>query len=305
MHALAACTRTRAPGSPRAPQGQRFIAATSWNRAGNDARPSTRETDHDAVLERLAQRLEHRPCELRELVEEEHAVVREARLARPRRGAPPPTMAAAEAEWCGARNGGTRISPAPGASTPATEWIRVTSSAASSSSGGRIPGQPAREHRLAGAGRAGEEHVVRAGGGDLERAPGALLAAHVAEVGHAARRTSSRQRQRLGRLARRRAGTRPRRRGGAPGSARFPRARPPAPDSAAQTSRARPRAARALGGDQRARGRAGHGRRAPARRRRRCRRAHPAAADARPRAPRARSAGRSPSPPCAGRPARG
>ena len=69
--------------------------------------------DHHAVLERLAQRLEHRPGELGQLVEEEHAVVREAGLAGPRRVAPPPTIAAAEAEWCGARNGGTRISPAP------------------------------------------------------------------------------------------------------------------------------------------------------------------------------------------------
>ena len=67
-------------------------------------------------------------------------MVREARLARPRRRAPPPTIAGADAEWCGARNGGTRISPPPGASTPATEWMRVTSSAASSSSSGRIPG---------------------------------------------------------------------------------------------------------------------------------------------------------------------
>ena len=38
----------------------------------------------DAVLERLAQRLERGPLELRELVEHEHAPVREARLTRPR-----------------------------------------------------------------------------------------------------------------------------------------------------------------------------------------------------------------------------
>ena len=40
---------------------------------------------HVAVLERLAQRLEARARELRELVEEEHAAVRERRLARLRR----------------------------------------------------------------------------------------------------------------------------------------------------------------------------------------------------------------------------
>jgi hypothetical protein len=43
--------------------------------------------------------------------------------------------------------------------------------------------QAAREHRLPGTGRAGEEEVVPAGRGQLERTPGALLPAHVGEVG--------------------------------------------------------------------------------------------------------------------------
>ena len=47
------------------------------------------------------------------------------------------------------------------------------------------PRQPAREHRLADARAAREQQVVRAGGGDLERAPRALLAAHVGELGNA------------------------------------------------------------------------------------------------------------------------
>ena len=42
--------------------------------------------------------------------------------------------------------------------------------------------QPRRQHRLAGAGRADHEQVVAAGGGDLERALGALLALDVLEV---------------------------------------------------------------------------------------------------------------------------
>ena len=42
---------------------------------------------HDAVLERLAQRLERRPLELGQLVEEQHASMREARLPRTRPGA--------------------------------------------------------------------------------------------------------------------------------------------------------------------------------------------------------------------------
>ena len=55
-----------------------------------------------------------------------------ARLASPGRGpVPPPTIAAAEAPWCGARNGGVSTIGRPAGSVPATEWMRVTSSAAS------------------------------------------------------------------------------------------------------------------------------------------------------------------------------
>ena len=42
--------------------------------------------------------------------------------------------------------------------------------------------QPRRQHRLAGAGRADHQQIVAAGGGDLERALGALLALDVGEV---------------------------------------------------------------------------------------------------------------------------
>jgi len=45
-----------------------------------------------------------------------------------------------EAVWCGARNGGTETSGRPGGSNPATEWIRVTSSASSGGNRGKIPG---------------------------------------------------------------------------------------------------------------------------------------------------------------------
>src|SRR6266545_6246199 len=49
--------------------------------AGREDRLAAGARDGDvAVLERLAERLERGPRELRELVEEEHAVVREARL---------------------------------------------------------------------------------------------------------------------------------------------------------------------------------------------------------------------------------
>ena len=48
--------------------------------------------------------------------------------------------------------------------------------------------QPRRQHRLAGAGRADHQQVMAAGGGDLERALGALLALDVLEVDERGRR---------------------------------------------------------------------------------------------------------------------
>ena len=142
---------------------------------------------HRAVLERLAQHLEHVPAELRHLVEEEHAVVREADLARAAATAPPPTSATSEIVWCGARNGRSVTRPDAAGSRPATEWIDVTSSASSNVSGGRTPGDAPRHHRLAGPRRPDHQHVVPAGGGDLERAARERLPVHVGEVAAAAR----------------------------------------------------------------------------------------------------------------------
>ena len=66
---------------------------------------------------------------------------------------------------------------------PATEWIRVTSSASSSPSGGRIPGSRRASIVLPVPGRPGEQQVVRSGRGDLEHPSRALLPADVGEVG--------------------------------------------------------------------------------------------------------------------------
>ena len=93
----------------------------------------------NAVLERLAQRLEHGRGNSGS--SSSSSTPRCARLASPGRGdAPPPTIAAVEAPWWGARNGGARMIGRPGRSVPATEWMRVTSSASSRVSGGRMPG---------------------------------------------------------------------------------------------------------------------------------------------------------------------
>ena len=81
-----------------------------------------------------------RSAETRQLVEEQHAEMGERSLlpgvgSGRRRRSP-----RVDAPWCGARNGGMVRSALPGGSIPATEWIRVTSSASGRVSGGRIPG---------------------------------------------------------------------------------------------------------------------------------------------------------------------
>ena len=64
--------------SPAWPHGHGFVAATSWKRAGSVTQPEAATIVDPTVLERLPQRLEHVARELRELVEEQHAVVRAA-----------------------------------------------------------------------------------------------------------------------------------------------------------------------------------------------------------------------------------
>ena len=61
--------------------------------------------------------------------------------------------------------------------------------------------QALREHRLAGAGRSDEQQAVPAGGRDLQRALGLRLAAHVAQIGVAARRAPASAASSAGRRA--------------------------------------------------------------------------------------------------------
>ena len=94
---------------------------------------------HAAFLEWLAQRLERGPRKLGSSSRNSTPCC--ARLASPGAGGPPPpTSPAAEIEWCGARNG-LRCTSGAGPSTPATLWIRVTSSASPRLSGGMIEGR--------------------------------------------------------------------------------------------------------------------------------------------------------------------
>src|SRR5439155_3657554 len=135
----------------------------------------------DAVLERLAKRFEDVAPELGELVEEEDAAMRERELARTRIAAAPRQRGRGRAVMRRAerspreesRAGGQAPRDAPDARHLERFLARERRQDA---------GEPPREHRLAGAWRAGEEEVVSARRGELESAAGEELAAHVPEV---------------------------------------------------------------------------------------------------------------------------
>ncbi len=257
-----------------------------------------------AVFERLPQRLERGSDELGHLVEQQHAAVREARLARTRAW-----PAADDGRHRGAvmrRAEGRRDDqrPARGRSSPATEWMRVTSSASSGARAGRTPGSRRASIVLPVPGGPASRRLWRSCGCDLERAPAALLPTYVGEIRMRRRRAGLRSTARTEAARSRREGRpQPRRDAGAE-RARCRRVRPRQPSrrrrAAARTrpcAHLRRRRARRLPD--------ARGRRARARRRPRARAGALAGSDATPPARRARSAGRSPSPPCAGPPARG
>ena len=98
--------------------------------------------DHVAGLDRLAQGLEDGAGELRQLVEEEDAVMGAGLISPGLAPRPPPTIAAIEAVWCGVRKGRAREMP-PSSRRPAREWIIEVSSASEGSRGGRMPGRRA------------------------------------------------------------------------------------------------------------------------------------------------------------------
>ena len=133
-----------------------------------------------AGLERLAQRVERRRLELRQFVEEQHAVMRERNLAGP--------GAQSAADQRGHRRGMMRRAERPPVGERAVldlardrrdhrhfEQLRGRQR--------RQDGRQTRgEHRLAGAGRTDHQQVMTAGGRDLERALGAFLALDVGEI---------------------------------------------------------------------------------------------------------------------------
>ena len=162
--------------------GQGFAASTSWKRAGNRAVPLARAMSTQPLSSgcRSASITPARNSG----ASSRNSTPRCARLAAPGRRIrpPPPTIAGNVALWCGLRSGGRRSSGAPGASRPATECTALTSRASSSSSAGQQPGQPRREHRLAGTGRAVQEDVMSAGCRDLQRQAPEILADDIGQI---------------------------------------------------------------------------------------------------------------------------
>ena len=123
---------------------------------------------------------EHLRGEFRHLVEEQHAVMRQRDFARPR--------AQAAADQRRHRGGMMRRTERPPVGERAAfDLAGDRSDHRDFEQFGRQQrrqdrGQPRRQHRFAGAGRADHQQVMAAGGGDFERALGALLALDVGEI---------------------------------------------------------------------------------------------------------------------------
>ena len=138
--------------------------------------------DGDAPgLERFAQHVQDRTAELRELVQKEQAMVGERDLARPRRHASPDEpdrrdRVVGRADGPLAPRSRVALEAAGGVDGHGLERLRFAHRREQSR-------QAVGEHGLAGAGRADHEHVVPAGGRDLEDPLGRLLTPHVREVG--------------------------------------------------------------------------------------------------------------------------
>src|SRR5665213_1363497 len=141
-----------------------------------------RSHDRDAtVLQWLAQRLERRARELRELVQKQHAIVGEHNLS-------DPSAPRAANQPCGC----ARVVTCP--TRPLREQL-----AARELSGGAVNahhfdrlralerrqdrGKAPREHRLAGTGRPAENAVVGSGSCDKECADSLVLAANITQIG--------------------------------------------------------------------------------------------------------------------------
>ena len=151
--------------------------------AGGEDRGARGPGDRDpALLERLAQHLEHMPAELEHLVEKQHPVVRQADLAW--------TRLRTAADQRGIRDGVVRRPERPvgqqaaaGRQQPDDGVHRRHLERLVERQRRQDPRHPPRHHRLARARRTDQQQVVPAGGRDFKGAAGKQLAAYVGQVG--------------------------------------------------------------------------------------------------------------------------
>ncbi len=176
-----------APGGVPVPAALAGVHGAHEHEAARVRHGAGRARDGDAaVLERLAHRLEHGGRKLRQLVEKEHAVIRQAHLARLQR--------AAAAGHGDVRHRVVRRAKRPDAHDgvvrrrEAEDGIDLRGldhfGAVHRRQNGR---QALGEHGLARARRADEQDVVPAGGGHLERALDVLLRLDLGEIDREAR----------------------------------------------------------------------------------------------------------------------
>src|SRR6185295_17167704 len=156
-------TAAEAAGVSEMPAGA-GVERADETEAGGKGQPGAGPDDGDeALFERLAERLESVAAELRQLVQEEHAVVRQARLPRPRGGSSSDHADRARsrvraAERTLEKQAGRRL---VGGERPDLRHLDRLGRRERR----KQPWQTAREHRLTGAWRAEEEEVVAARGG--------------------------------------------------------------------------------------------------------------------------------------------
>ena len=175
--------RTGAPARgmppPAAPAG--VHGAHQLESGGQVQRPAGAGHGHGAVLQGLAQGLQHIPVELRQLVQEQYAVVGQGDLSRPQQ-----RPAAGQG-----RGGGGVVRTAEGpAGQQRVLRVRQPRHGPDSGDGQRLlpahirqdGGQPLGQHGLARAGRADQQQVVAACRGDLQGPFGVFLPHHVPQV---------------------------------------------------------------------------------------------------------------------------
>ena len=161
--------------------------------AGGKLRLARRAHDrYPTRLERLAQRLQHVAIELRQLVEEQHAVMSKRNFPRARHVAAADQRCARRAV---VRRAERPCAPAGGIESRARNGLdRRHLQRLGLRKRRQDSGKAGREHRLAGSRRTDHQHAVTPGGGDLQRPLDLLLPLDLVESRDSAAGTAGRRR---------------------------------------------------------------------------------------------------------------